>query len=230
MIEWIRKHMGWLMWVIVILTTVTFMFFGIYPSAISGRTAAKVGGVIISTGDVNRAYENMLDQYRDIFKGDIPDTIRKSLRNEALQQLIGNELLVQEAKRIGLRVSDEELEQSIMRMQSFTRNGVFDRRVYEMILARAELKPAAFESSQRQALLRQKLVDLIKDGVQVTDAEVRAAYAKRHPKAKPGAFAKDKEKFTQDYLASKQQDALTAYLRTIESRTKVQIHGQGQTS
>ena len=37
MIEWIRKHMGWMMWVIVALVTVTFLFFGMYPAIKAAR-------------------------------------------------------------------------------------------------------------------------------------------------------------------------------------------------
>ena len=43
MIEWIRKHMGWMMWVIVGLVTVTFLFFGMYPSSMGGKSGGESG-------------------------------------------------------------------------------------------------------------------------------------------------------------------------------------------
>ena len=48
MLEQMRKHMTWMMWVIVALITVTFLFFGIYPSTGGGRTAATVDGDVIT--------------------------------------------------------------------------------------------------------------------------------------------------------------------------------------
>ena len=63
----------------------------------------------------------------------------------------------------------------------------------------------------------------MKDGVVVTDAELAAAYQQKNPKAKPGEFEKNREMFKQTLLAEKQRDAVTAYVREIQSRTKVTI-------
>jgi len=37
MLEQMRKHMNWIMWIILILVIVSFLFFGIYPSS-DGRS------------------------------------------------------------------------------------------------------------------------------------------------------------------------------------------------
>jgi peptidyl-prolyl cis-trans isomerase D len=223
MLEQIRKNMGWLMWVIVGLVTVTFLFFGIYPSNIGGRRAAKVGDTVITADEVNRAYRNLYDNYRDLLKGQISESLAKQLKSQALQELIVNRLLIAEAERIGLRVSDKELQASIIKMPAFSVNGRFDKRVYDRILDRVNMTPAAFEASQREVLLRQKMEDLIRDGVSVTNAELAAAYKQQYPKAKPGDFEKNRENFEQTYLAQKQRDALTATLREIEKKIPVLV-------
>ncbi len=223
MIEWIRKHMGWMMWIIVGLITVTFLFFGIYPSSKSGRAVAKVGDYVITTEEVNRVYRNLYDSYKDLLKDKLNKEVEKSLRSQALQELIVNQLLITEARNLGLRVSDEEVQAAIMKMPAFSRDGRFDKRVYEQILNRINMTPAVFEAGQREFLLRQKLEHLVKDSVAVEDAELKAAYEQRNPKAKPGEFEKSKETFRQTYLAEKQRDALTALLRNIESRVPVKI-------
>ena len=119
MLEQIRKHMGWMMWVIVGLITVTFLFFGIYPSNVGGTRAAKVGDTVITTDEVNRAYRNLYDNYKELLKGQVNDSFAKSLKSQALQQLIVNRLLISEAERLGLQVSDEELQTSIIQMPAF---------------------------------------------------------------------------------------------------------------
>ncbi|MGE5173678.1 MAG: SurA N-terminal domain-containing protein [Betaproteobacteria bacterium] len=230
MIEWMRKHMVWMMWIIVGLITVTFLFFGIYPSSQGGRAVAKVGGYVITSDDVNRVYRNLYDSYRELLKDQFNESFAKNLRNQALQELIVNRLLVAEAERIGLRVSDEELQAAIMKMPAFSRDGRFDKQSYERILDRINMKPAAFEASQREFLLRQKLEQLVKDGVTVEDAEFQAAYQRKNPNAKPGDFEKNKESFRQAYLAEKQRDALTALLRNIESRIPVKIQDKALAS
>lgn len=223
MLEQIRKHMGWMMWIIVGLITVTFLFFGIYPSNVAGTRAAKVGDTVITTVEVNRVYQNLYDNYKELLKGQVNDSFAKSLKSQALQELIVNRLLISEAERIGLQVSDEELQASIIKMPAFSVNGKFDKRAYDRILDRVNMTPAAFETSQREVLLRQKMEDLIRDGVSVTEPELAAAYKQQNSKAKPGDFEKNRDSFAQTYLAGKQRDALTAALREIEKKIPVVI-------
>ena len=223
MLESIHKHMSWIMWAIVVLITVTFLFFGIYPSNVGGRSVAKVGKDVITADEYNRVYRNLYDNYKQLLKDQFNESFAKSLKSQALQELVVGRLLVQEAERIGLRISDEELQAVIMKMPSFARDGKFDRQIYDRILDQVNMKPAAFEAGQREFMLRQKLEQLVKDGVVVTDAELAAAYQQRNPKAKPGEFEKNREMFKATLLAEKQRDAITAYVREIQSRTKVTI-------
>jgi hypothetical protein len=110
-----------------------------------------------------------------------------------------------------------------MRTPSFSREGRFDKKISERILDQINMKPAAFEANQREFLLRQKLEQLVKDSVVVTDAELAASYQQKNPKAKPGEFEKNRETFKETVLAEKQRDAITAYLRGIQSRTTIKI-------
>jgi peptidyl-prolyl cis-trans isomerase D len=223
MLESMRKHMTWMMWVIVGLITVTFLFFGIYPSDIGGRSVAKVGDDVITADEFNRVYRNLYDNYRELLKDQFNEKFASGLKSQALQELIVGRLLVQEADRIGLTVTDEELQSVIMQMPAFARDGRFDRKTYESVLDRVNMSPAAFEAGQRDFIVRQKLERLVKDGVMVTDAELSAAYQQQNPKAKPGDFAKNRETFKQTYLAGKQRDALTVYIRTIQDKTPIKI-------
>jgi len=224
MLESMRKHMTWMMWVIVGLITVTFLFFGIYPSNVGGRMVAKVNGDVITMDDYNRAYRNLYDNYREILKDQFNESIAKSLKVQALQELVTERLFVQEAERLGLKVGDDELQAAIMKVPAFIRDGRFDKRVYDGVLDRINMSPSAFEASQREFLLRQKLERLVKDGVSVTEPELISSYVQQNPKAKPGDFEKSKEYFRQTYLAGKQRDALTAFMRGVQNRTKIQIN------
>jgi peptidyl-prolyl cis-trans isomerase D len=224
MLESIHKHMSWIMWAIVVLITVTFLFFGIYPSNVGGRSVAKVGGDVITYEEFSRVYRSMYDNYKQLLKDKFDDSFAKSLKAQALQELVVGKLMVQEAGRIGLRVSDEELQAEIMRTPSFAgRDGRFDKQLYERILDQINMKPAAFEANQREFLLRQKLEQIVKDGVMVSDAELAASYKQKKPAAKPAEFEKDKDMLRQTVLAEKQRDAMTAYLRGIQNRTTITI-------
>ncbi len=224
MLESMRKHMNWMMWLIVGLITVTFLFFGIYPSNVGGQTIAKVGDYVIASEEFNRVYRNLSENYRQLLKDQFNDAMAKNLKSQALQELIANRLLLQEAEKVGLHVSDKELQAAIMKMPAFSREGAFDRKQYERLLDRYNMTPAMFEASQREFLLRQKIEQLVKDGVGVTESELVVAYKKQNPKAKAGDYEKNKESFRQMYLSGKQRDALNAFVRGIYGRTQITIN------
>ena len=224
MLESMRKHMSWMMWIIVGLVTVTFLFFGIYPSATSGRTVAKVDGYVITSDELNRVYKNMYESYRQVLKEQFDENFAKSIKSQALRELIAHRLLIEEAQRVGLRVSDEELQAYIMRIPAFNIDGKFDKKSYDFYLDRINMTPAMFESSQREYLLRQKLERLVEDGVSVTDAELSAAYASKNLKAKPKDFEKNKAVFRQTYLAEKRREALNAFVKGLQNKASVQIN------
>ena len=224
MLEQMHKHMKWIMWTIVILVTVTFLFFGIYPTTMSANTIAKVDGYAISAEEFNQVYRNMVENYRQILKDQFTDDFAQTVRKQALQELIQNRLLVEEAERRGLKVGDEELQAHIVQMAAFNNQGRFDQRVYERTLQNVNMTPAVFEASQREYIMRLKLERLVEDSVAVTDAELAAAYQIRNPKAKPGDFEKNKASFGQTYLGEKRREALDAFVRGLMSKATIKIN------
>jgi parvulin-like peptidyl-prolyl isomerase len=224
MLEQMRKHMNWIMWIILILVIVSFLFFGIYPSSGGRGAAATVNGEVVTVVELNRAYRNMYETYRQIFKDQINDSITKGLRQQALRDLIQNRLLVQEAKLIGLRVTDEEVQAAIMRTPSFTNQGRFDKAAYERYLDYINEKPSVFEETQREYMLKQKIERIIEESVEVTEDELRAAYAARNPKAKAGDLEKNRESFRQTLLIEKKRTTVDAYAQALYKKGKVTMN------
>src|SRR4030067_3596550 len=197
MLESMHKHMKWIMWIIVGLITVAFLFFGISPSGDGQMIAASVNGDVITDDEWNRVYQNMHETYRDILKGQFSEGFAKTLKVQALRELITERLLVQEAERQGLRVTDKELQAAIMKDPHFSQQGAFSRKNYEWSLRQANMTAALIETKQREALLRRKLEQLVEDSVDVTDGELAALYAAKTPGAKPGDFQKNRTGFRQ---------------------------------
>jgi peptidyl-prolyl cis-trans isomerase D len=215
--------MNWIMWIILILVIVSFLFFGIYPSDRGRGEAATVNGEVITAVDLDRAYRNMYESYRQIFKEKFTDAMARTLRQQALRELVQDRLLVQEASRIGIRVSDEEVQAAIMRTPAFAPGGRFDKAVYDRYLDYINVKHSVFEETQREILLRQKIERIIEDSVDVTEDELKAAYASRNPKAKAGDFDKDREAFRKTYLAEKRRDAVNAYTQALFKKGKITL-------
>ena len=223
MLEQMRKHMNWIMWIILILVIISFLFFGIYPSDRGRGEAATVNGDVITAGELDRAYRNMYESYRQIFKDKFTDAMARTLRQQALRDLVQNRLLVQEASRIGLRVSDEEIQAAIMRTPAFAPGGRFDKAAYDRYLDYINVKHSVFEETQREFMLKQKIERIIEDTVDVTEDELKAAYASRNAKAKAGDFDKDREAFRKTYLAEKRRDAVNAYAQALFKKGKITL-------
>ena len=220
----IHKHMSWMMWAIIILITVSFLFFGIYPSNVTGNMVASVNGDVITGEKLNRVYRNLYDTYRQIFKDQFNEAMTKMLRTQALRQLVEDRLLIQEAGRMGLKISDDELRGAILKIPAFSPQGKFDQRTYEYYLQRENITPAVFETEQREYMLRKKLENLVEDSVDVSDAELAEAYAASNPKAKAGDFEKNKESFRKSQLQKKRSEAREAFVRGLENKGKVVLN------
>jgi peptidyl-prolyl cis-trans isomerase D len=158
---------------------IVFIFWGI--GVVRGEraeTVARVNGEIIEPTQYQRMYLNMERLYRQIYKDKVPPDLFKTLdlKGRAMDQLIRVSLLQQEAHRIGLRVGDAELAESIQAVPAFQDGGVFNRQRYFAVLRSNNIPVGEFEESQREDLLIRKMDDIIAAGVQVTDAELRDQY------------------------------------------------------
>ena len=183
MLKFIRRNAA-AMWVkmmflaIVLVFIIGFGIGGYLGGADTVPFAAKVNGQRIEPADAERAYENMLRLYQNLYKENFRPEMAESLdlRSKALDQLIRMTLLRQEAERIGLRVSDNAVRDQIATNQAFQDAGRFDRDLYVRVLRSNRVTPAEFEASTREQLLASRLQELITDGVRVGEAEARERY------------------------------------------------------
>jgi len=170
-----RKHAGsWLIKVILGAIVVVFVLWGVgsWTSQRSGRVAS-VNGDTITIDEYRITYKRLIDQVRQSFGNNANEELIKSLQLEqkALDQLVDNILMRQEASELDIQVSDEDLSRAIRNISAFQVAGVFDPRRYQVILNNNNLTPESFEASQRDALLNQKLNNFITASVKVSDQE-----------------------------------------------------------
>jgi peptidyl-prolyl cis-trans isomerase D len=167
---------------ILILVALSFvLFFGGYAYFREKKVtyAAKVNGVTIDWREYNDAFQNAVKQYREALGPSFSDKMMEELhlRDKILDDLIAKILILQEARRLGLSVPDEELRETIESIPAFQVNGQFDKRSYERFLRLSRLTPEEFEQSQRESLLISKTASLIKmNEGKVSDEEVLDTY------------------------------------------------------
>jgi len=107
---------------------------------------------------------------------------------QAAQELINEKALVVEARRLGLRTSDEELRDDLehgpLSMQFFPDGKFVGQEQYEDFVQRAGMTVPQFEALEKDYILIRKLQALVSGSAFVSDAEVREAFEKQNTKVK----------------------------------------------
>ncbi|AOY58168.1 SurA N-terminal domain-containing protein [Desulfococcus multivorans] len=175
MLKLMREKAGsWFIKVILGAIVVVFVFWGV-GNFRSGRLekVAVVNETPITVEAYNQSYNALIERYRSQFGAQFnEDMIRMfGLKRQALDQLINQILMLQEAEKLNFRVTDDELAAVIQAIPAFQNNGAFDNRIYTRVLNMNRLTPEAFEKDQREAIRIDKLRRFITDNVKVSDQE-----------------------------------------------------------
>lgn len=148
---------------------------------------ARVGGYNVTSFDVDRAARNMARQQ---FGGRaVPDQLMPLLRQSAANQLITQKALLVEAERMGLKVTDTELQNFLQHgpySAYFFPNGKFiGQDAYEnFINQNAQMTVPQFEQAVKEDLLMDKLRNVVQGPVSVAQQDVEQAFKEENTKVK----------------------------------------------
>lgn len=108
--------------------------------------------------------------------------------SRAAEQLIDQKALVAEARRIGLRVNDDELRDELQHgplgARLFPDGKFIGQEEYEALLQSADLTVPQFEAQEKEFILIRKLRALVASGAFVSDAAVRDQFTQNNTKVK----------------------------------------------
>ncbi len=182
-----KQAQSWLIKVLIAVIAAVFVFYFGYSFQVkrSLRTAC-VNGELITSSEYHKAYYDLMErfrrQYKDIWNDDLAKKL--GLKQMALDNLINQRLISQEAGKLGLEVTKKEIQQAIMEYAAFRVNGRFDMRRYRALLRTSRMKPEEFESVLAQELLEKKLRAFLLAFATVTDREILDQYTYDHEKIK----------------------------------------------
>ncbi|MBI9086199.1 MAG: SurA N-terminal domain-containing protein [Desulfobacterales bacterium] len=180
MLDLMRKHAGtWLVKFILGAIIIVFSFWGVGSyRAQRGNRVAVVNGQPVTMDEYRSSYDRLLNQFRQRFGESFNQDLIKALKLEkqALDQVIEQKLLHEEAVRLDFRVSDSELARTIRDLPFFQTAGSFDPKRYKSVLSANRMTPDAYEENQREAMLQDKLRSFVVNGVKVSDLEAREWY------------------------------------------------------
>jgi peptidyl-prolyl cis-trans isomerase D len=164
---------------------------GIGSSSFLGSTPTKgivatVSGEEISATDVTKQAKRMVEQQFPR-GGPQASSLLPFFSQQAVNNLISEKLLLVEARRMGLRATDEDLRNYLHQGQLgqiIFPNGKYDQTAYEDLAQRLGFTIPQFEGLVKEEILINKLRGLVSASASVTDAEVRKQFEKQNTKVK----------------------------------------------
>ncbi len=163
-----EKTQGTFAWIILILICVPFALWGLqnYTDGAKESAIVIVGDKEFVQRDVNQAYAQFKQQYADV---QIPEEI---LKKQAIEKLIRDELLLQHVTEENLTITDETVRKFIASLQYFQRDGKFDKKQYESMLAAQGMSSTQFVNRIRKALLMEQYQKAITDTSFVSEQSI----------------------------------------------------------
>ena len=168
-----------IMTVVMGLIIVSFVIWGVGDMlrGFSPSTVASVGGAKISAQDYHVAYDRAIQQYQRRLRRPFTNEEARQigLDRSVLQQLLSEAAVDDEARKLGLGISDEALRKVITSNPSFRdKSGAFDPSRLEAALRDMDMNERGFVSELRKQVLRQFIVGALATGVTAPKAEVTA--------------------------------------------------------
>ncbi|TAK63126.1 SurA N-terminal domain-containing protein [Methylobacter sp.] len=167
-----EKAQGAFAWGILIIICVPFALWGIQNYLDTGEEApvASVGDKDFFQRDVNRAYE----QYSQNLQGMTID--EQSLKAQALEKLIKDEVLLQYVRAKGLVTTDDTAREFIQSLPYFQVDGKFDEKRYKTMLNLQKISSMEFVNRIKNALIMEQFQRSIIDSSFATKYDVESFF------------------------------------------------------
>jgi peptidyl-prolyl cis-trans isomerase D len=213
------------------LVIISFIWWGVPGKNDTNRdTVVTIGKYRADIDEYRDTYDRLYDLYKKIYQEKLDDELLKKLdlRKKAIEEIIQRRLLLQEAERIGLKVTDGELRDFIITYPAFQKDGRFNNEIYLRTLELNRLTKEGFEIMQRENLTVEKMKRIIWDSVVVADEELKEYFVERaQSERKPfkeEEFEKVKGVLSVLVLQEKRDKALSSYVEVLRSRKKVIVN------
>ncbi|MCF6246988.1 MAG: SurA N-terminal domain-containing protein [Desulfobacula sp.] len=180
MLRYLRENTGnWIIKIFLGIIVVVFVFLGV-GSLGSKRNdlVATINDEPITRVEYQQAYKTILSQLQARFGRNLNDDIIKALnlKQQAIDALIEQKLLLSEAEKLEIVVSKEELQNYLISNKAFQKNGLFDMAQYKRVLGLNSTNPEIFEQNKIQDLMVEKVRRMVNSTVNVSDNEAKLFY------------------------------------------------------
>src|SRR5262245_44456316 len=131
---------------------VVFIFWGIRFESSATASAAKVNGERIPLEVIRKAWQERQQQLEQMLRNELPEDLKKSEQQRLLDEYIRRELMLQQTQKLGYRVSDRKLAETLYQFEALQVDGKFSRDRYAALLRQQGRTEAQFERQLREDL------------------------------------------------------------------------------
>ena len=160
-----------------------------------GKTVlAKIGKKKITKDDLDKEIQTYLDQYKEQYGDDfetnesLKDTL-KTMRQQKLDQLVTNEVLMQNKDKLGVNPTDEELQSELDERISYYKDSCGSDDEYKEFLKSYGYDEDSFAEMMKEGIILEKIYEAMFDDLEVSDEEIETYYNDNKDQyvSKPGA-------------------------------------------
>ena len=166
---------GWLGKVLLVLFLTPLALVGIegyFSGGNKADVAKTVNGQEISTKDLEAQTKGLKDQYLKMVNGDESLLNNSFIQNAALDSLVARALLIKQAEKLGISLSDAQIEQMLAQQPSFQENGQFSKALYENYLRSVGTTSAGLIANLRQDHALNMLMSTFTDSALVSKLDL----------------------------------------------------------
>ncbi len=180
MLRYLRENTGnWIIKIFLGIIVIVFVFLGVGSfGSKRNDSVVTINDESITIKEYQQAYKAIVEQMRATFGKNLNDDLLKALnvKQQALDSLIEQKLILAQADKLEVNVSKKELQDSLLSVTAFQKDGRFNMDQYKRVLSLNALSPEIFEHSQLNALRQQKVKDMVLSTVNISDFEARDWY------------------------------------------------------
>ncbi len=180
MLRYLRENTGnWIIKIFLGIIVIVFVFLGVGSfGSKRNDSVVTINDEPISIKEYQQAYKAIVDQMRATFGKNLNDDILKALnvKQQALDSLIEQKLILAQADKLEITVTEKELQDNLFSIKAFQKNGSFNIDQYKRVLSLNSLNPEIFEFNQLNSLRQQKVKNIVLSTVNVSDFEARDWY------------------------------------------------------
>jgi len=187
-------HLKWILLAVVGSFILGFVFIDMgMGGAAAGRTAdktyaARVNGETITSSDYNRALKNAEENYKQMYGGNFSPELEAAmgLDRQVLEQLIDQRLMLQEAQRLKLQASPDEVRRLLLKIPVLNEGGHWngDDLYRRYVQFAGFASPAEYEDALARDITVGKIESAIQNTIVVSPKAADAEYRRNSENAR----------------------------------------------